>query len=63
MIKINKNRFLYALMGLILLDLIVDGIDDFGTSLFFWKLIKTMIILAIALLASISITKRKQKKK
>ena len=57
MIKINKNRFFYAIMLIIGVDLIIDGIDDFGTRLYLIKFIRVFVILGLALLFSISFRK------
>jgi hypothetical protein len=57
MIKINKNRFFYAIIIIMIIDLIIDGIDDFGTKLYLIHLIRNLIIIGLALVISINFRK------
>ena len=58
MIKINKERFFYAIIFIIIIDLIIDGVDDFGTGLYLIHLIRSLVIVGLALLFSISFKKK-----
>jgi hypothetical protein len=55
--KINKERFFYIIIGILVLDLIIDGIDDFGTTLYLIHLIRNILIIGISLILSISFKK------
>ena len=54
MITINKERFLYVIIAIMIIDLIIDGIDDFGTRLYLTHLIRSMLIIGFALILSIN---------
>ncbi|MFA5019693.1 MAG: hypothetical protein WC533_01200 [Candidatus Pacearchaeota archaeon] len=57
MIRINKNRFFYTIIVIMIIDLIIDGIDDFGTKLYLIHLIRNLIIVGLALIISINFKK------
>jgi len=61
MITINKERFFYAIIAIMIIDLIIDGIDDFGTKLYLIHLIRSLVIIGVALILSISFKKSKKK--
>jgi len=63
MITINKNRFFYAIIVIIVIDLIIDGIDDFGTKLYLIHLTRSLVIIGLALIFSISFKKSGKNKK
>ncbi|MFH1451999.1 MAG: hypothetical protein ABIF88_02395 [archaeon] len=52
-IKINKQRFFCIIIVLIVLDLIIDGIDDFGTKLYLIHLTRNLIIIFISIIFSL----------
>jgi len=58
---INKERFFYAIIIIMLVDLIIDGIDDFGTKLYLIHLTRNIVILALSLIFSIHFKKTKKK--
>jgi hypothetical protein len=57
MVKINKKRFFYAVIIIMVIGLIIDGIDDFGTWLYLMHLIRNLVIVGLALLLSIDFRK------
>jgi hypothetical protein len=57
MIKINKEKFFYAIIIIMVIDLIIDGVDDFGTRLYLIHLIRNIVIIGISLILSISFKK------
>jgi len=61
MVTINKERFFYAIIIIIVIDLIIDGIDDFGTKLYLIHLIRSIIVLGLSLILSLSFKKPKKK--
>lgn len=52
MVRINKERFFYAIIIIMIIDLIIDGIDDFGTQLYLIHLARYVIIIGISLIIS-----------
>jgi hypothetical protein len=50
-------------MGILVLDLIIDGIDDFGTTLYLIHLIRNIFIIGISLILSISFKDNKNSRK
>jgi len=60
MITINKQRFFYVIIAIIIIDLIINGIDDFGTKLCLIHLIRNLIIIGLALILSVSFKKTKK---
>ncbi|HJX50176.1 MAG TPA: hypothetical protein VJ438_01805 [Candidatus Nanoarchaeia archaeon] len=62
MVTINKSRFFYAIIIIMIVDLIIDGIDDFGTKLYLIHLIRSLVIIGLALIFSISFKKTKRNK-
>ena len=61
MITINKSRFFYAIIIITAIDLIIDGIDDFGTKLYLIHFIRGLVIIGLALIFSISFKKDKKR--
>lgn len=63
MVTINKERFVYAIIIIIIMviDLIIDGIDDFGTKLYLIHFIRALVIIGLALIFSLSFKKYKKK--
>jgi len=61
MITLNKERFFYAIIIIMIIDLIIDGIDDFGTKLYLIHLIRNIIIVGLALILSISFKRSKKR--
>jgi len=61
MITINKERFFYAILAIIVIDLIIDGIDDFGTKLYLIHFIRSLLIIGFAFIFSISFKKDKKR--
>lgn len=61
MVKINKERFFYVILAIMVIDLIIDGIDDFGTKLYLIHLVRNVVIISLALILSISFKKTKKK--
>lgn len=56
-IKINKERFFYVIITIMIIDLILDGIDDFGTKLYLIHFIRNISIIGISLILSIKFRK------
>jgi len=61
MVTINKERFVYAIIIIIAIDLIIDGIDDFGTKLYLIHFIRSLLIIGFAFIFSISFKKDKKR--
>ena len=61
MVTINKERFVYAIIIIMAIDLIIDGIDDFGTKLYLIHFIRSLFIIGLAFIFSISFKKYKKK--
>jgi hypothetical protein len=51
---IDKKRFFYVIIIVMIVDLIIDGIDDFGTRLYLIHLIRNFAIIGISLILSLT---------
>ena len=61
MVTINKERFVYAIIIIMVIDLVIDGIDDFGTKLYLIHFIRSLLIIGFAFIFSISFKKDKKR--
>lgn len=59
--RIDKERFFYVIIFLIFVDLIIDGIDDFGTKLYLIHLVRYLVIILISLILSIKFKEVRKK--